>query len=84
MQRIGCVLHVSSNRNLILKTTKTPQIGDKVVNEKLEHVGTVAEVFGPTSSPYVAVKTNVENPQRFVNKILYAISSSKTKRKKRK
>lgn len=84
MQKLGCVLHVSSNRNLILKTTKTLQIGNKVVNQKLKHVGKVAEIFGPVSSPYVAVKTNVENPQRFVNQVLYAVSSSKTKRKKRK
>ncbi len=86
LQRIGCVLHVSANKNLILKAEKTPRIGDKVVNEHLKSVGTVFDVFGPTSSPYVAVKPNSEKTHNLVNHILYTIPSTpkiKRRRKKR-
>jgi rRNA processing protein Gar1 len=84
LQRIGCVLHISSNKNLILKAEKTPRIGDKVVNEHLKSVGTVFDVFGPTSSPYVAVKPNSEKTQNLVNHVLYAIPSTPKKKRRRK
>jgi RNA-binding protein len=54
-----------------------PKIGEKVVDEKLKQVGTVFDVFGPVSSPYVAVKITVENPKSLVNQILYATPSSR-------
>jgi len=84
LQRLGHVLHVSSSKNLILKAEKLPRINDKVVDENLKPVGTVFDVFGPVSSPYVAVKPSVEEPQRFVNRVLYVFPSPKRKWKKRK
>jgi len=33
-----------------------PKIGDRVVDEKLKHIGDVGDVFGPVSSPYAVVK----------------------------
>ena len=84
MHRLGHVLHVSSSKNLILKAVKLPRINDKVVDENLKSVGTVFDVFGPVSSSYVAVKPNVEEPQRFVNRVLYVFPSQKRRWKKRK
>ena len=75
MHRIGQVLHVSKTKNLILKAENIPRIGDKVSNEKLKSVGTVFDVFGPTSSPYVAVKPHIQSTKQFVNQILYVVSS---------
>ena len=85
MHRIGHVLHVSNTKNMILKAENIPRIGDKVANEKLKPVGTVFDVFGPTSSPYVAVKPNIQNPEQLVNHVLYVIPSKSgtEKRKKR-
>jgi len=69
---------------MILKSENLPRIGDKVVNENLQSVGMVFDIFGPTSSPYVAIKPNVKEPQNLVNNVLYVIpSSSKPKREKR-
>jgi len=82
LQRIGQVLHVSPSRYVILKAENVPRIGDEVVNEKLKPVGTVFDVFGPVSSPYVAVKPKVRKPQHFVNHVLYAVPS-KPRRKER-
>ncbi len=83
MQRIGHVLHVSSSRNIILKAEHVPRIGSKVIDENLKPVGVVFDVFGPTSSAYVAVKTKIQDPQHLVNHVLYA-NSSKNRRKERK
>jgi len=76
LHRIGYVLHVSNTKNMILKAENIPRIGDKVANEKLKPVGTVFDVFGPTSSPYVAVKPNIQSPEQFVNQVLYVVPST--------
>lgn len=71
MQRIGRVLHVSSDKNLILKAEKIPRIGDKVVDELLKPVGTIFDIFGPVSSPYASVKPKVKEPHNLVGHVLY-------------
>ncbi len=69
---------------MILKAENIPRIGDQVTNEKLKSIGTVFDVFGPTSSPYVAVKPLIQNPEQFVNQILYTTSfRNRKKRRKR-
>jgi len=83
LHRIGCVLHLSSNKNIILKAENLPRIGDKVVDERLKPVGTVFDIFGPTSAPYVAVKPNLEDAHHLVNRVLYAIPSSKAGKRRR-
>lgn len=63
---------------------RIPRIGDKVVDEHLKSVGTVLDVFGPTSSPYVTVRPNAEGTNHLINHVLYAIPYSKiNKRRKR-
>ncbi|KPV62490.1 MAG: H/ACA RNA-protein complex component Gar1 [Candidatus Bathyarchaeota archaeon BA1] len=83
MQRIGCVLHISSNRHLIVKAENLPRIGDLVVDEHLKPVGMVFDIFGPTTSPYVAVKPDIEGVYRLVNHILYSVPPPKPKVEKR-
>ncbi len=82
MYRIGCVLHVNSNKNVILKSENLPRIGDKVVDEQLKPVGTVFDILGPTSAPYVSVKPDTEDPHRLINHVLYAIPSRMRKRRR--
>ena len=83
MQRIGLVLHIGSGGNIVLKAENPPRIGDQTVDENLKPVGTILDIFGPVSSPYVAVRTTVENPSRFINHVLYAVPSSKPRRERR-
>ena len=83
MHRIGCVLHVSSTKNMILKAENIPRTGDTVVDENLNNVGTVFDVFGPVSSPYVAVRPSVEEPSRLVDHVLYAVPQYKPRRERR-
>ena len=84
MQRLGRVLHVGSSRNLILKTQTVPKIGNKVVDEKLKHVGLVFDVFGPVSSPYVAVKPLIKESQSLIGDVLYTVPSMERRKEKRK
>jgi RNA-binding protein len=84
LNRIGHVLHVSKTKNMILKAENIPRIGDTVANDKLKSVGTVFDVFGPMSSPYVAVKPYIQNPEQLVNQVLYAVPSKSGRRRKRK
>jgi len=84
LQRIGYVLHISSSGNAILKAEKLPRIGDKVVDEKMKPMGTVFDIFGPVSSPYVSVKANIEDPDRLIDCVLYSFPSSKPGKRRRK
>ena len=84
MNRIGHVLHVSNTKNMILKAENIPRIGDQVLNEKLKSVGIVFDVFGPTSSPFIAVKPNIPEPEQLVNQILYTVPSRDKGKKRRK
>ncbi len=80
--RLGQVLHISPSRNVIVKVEKIPKIGGTVVDENLRHVGEVFDIFGPVSSPYVAVKPKVSKPEVLVNKVLYVLTSKKGKERK--
>jgi rRNA processing protein Gar1 len=73
LHRIGHILHVSNTKNIILKAENVPHIGDKVTDEKLRPVGKVFDVFGPTSSPYVAVKPKSYRPEKLTNQVLYSV-----------
>jgi rRNA processing protein Gar1 len=44
----------------------------------------VSDVFGPIAKPYVAVRPSVDDPNSYVNHVLYAAQPpSKTRRKEK-
>lgn len=71
MRKLGRVLHLSKNKNLIIRTSTPPQIGEKVIDRKNQKVGTVKDVFGPVKNPYVSVKPDVGSPEKYVGKTIY-------------
>lgn len=83
MKRIGHAMHLSSNNNIILKAEKTPRIKDKVVDEDLNPVGSVFDIIGSVKSPYVSVKPETSNPQRFIGKTLYSLPHEGEKGRRR-
>jgi rRNA processing protein Gar1 len=83
LQRIGFAIHLSADKNLIVKAEKTPKINDKVVDENLTFIGFVFDIIGPVKSPYISIKPQIPNPQRFVNKILYSLPSRRQTGKKK-
>jgi len=72
---------MSPSRNIIVKVENTPRIGETVVDENLKPVGKVFDIFGPTSSPYAAVKPTISEPEKLANKRLY-VSPSKGERRR--
>ncbi|MEM1540089.1 MAG: Gar1/Naf1 family protein [Candidatus Bathyarchaeia archaeon] len=81
MIRLGRALHVSPNKNIIVKMENLPKLGETVVDEKLKPVGVVFDIFGPISSPYVAVKPKISKPDVLVGKVLYTFPSKKRREK---
>lgn len=77
------MLHLSASRNLILKAETLPRIGDKVIDEHLQPVGSVMDIIGPVASPYVTVNPTVPEPQLLVAKTLYTIPSTKGRKGKK-
>jgi RNA-binding protein len=82
LQRIGPVLHISPSRNIIIKTENLPRIGETVVDENLRTIGKVFDIFGPVSSPYVAIRPTIPKPEELTKKTLY-ISPQRGERRKK-
>ncbi len=64
-----------------MKVEKAPRIGDTVVDENLKQVGKVFDILGPASSPYVAIRPTVRDPEKMINRPVYVIPSKRTKEK---
>jgi len=82
LQRLGRVLHVSQNRNIIIKIENIPKIGAKVIDENLKPVGKVLDIFGPVSSPYASLRPSTQGIGKSLDKILYMLPSRKRKGKR--
>lgn len=57
MRRVGEVVR-TAQRLAVVRTPEDgqhPSMGDRVIDESLDRVGTVVDVFGPVERPYVAV-----------------------------
>jgi len=65
-----------------VKTENVPRIGETVVDENLRTVGKIFDLFGPVSSPYVAIKPTILKPEELTNKTLY-ISPQRGERRKK-
>ncbi|NWF87482.1 H/ACA RNA-protein complex protein Gar1 [Candidatus Bathyarchaeota archaeon] len=79
MQRLGRVLHITPSKNIIIKVENTPKLGETVVDENLKSFGTVFDLFGPVSAPYVAVKPTVKELSILADKVLYVLPSARRK-----
>lgn len=69
---LGTTLHQSgSSGNLILKAENKARLGDTVLDREGRKVGTVFDLFGPVSNPYVAVKLGIDDPERYNGEPLF-------------
>lgn len=55
MERLGTVERVAQGLAIVRGAGAEPRIGTEVVDEGLDDVGTVVDVFGPVEDPFVAV-----------------------------
>lgn len=51
-----------------------PDPGTTLLDDSLDEIGTVVDVFGPVERPYLAVTPAVDSPARLVGSPLYARS----------
>ncbi|MFB6189616.1 MAG: H/ACA ribonucleoprotein complex subunit GAR1 [Halapricum sp.] len=59
MQRAGEVVEVAQGVAIVqCPGEEHPEIGTVVIDERLDSVGRVVDVFGPTDRPYLAVTPN--------------------------
>jgi RNA-binding protein len=74
MKRIGTVSRVEQGLAVVRAPDEEyASVGTTVVDEELQTVGSVVDVFGPVEQPYLAVSPNdnVHLPA-LVGKVLYA------------
>ncbi|MEM2897022.1 MAG: Gar1/Naf1 family protein [Candidatus Bathyarchaeia archaeon] len=76
MRRLGKILHFSKSHSLILKLESKdfPSLNEEVYDSKLKKIGTIFDVFGPTSSPYVSIKPIIPNPENLVGRVAYILN----------
>lgn len=78
---LGSVLHVSKSYKLVVKSFSKviPKIGEPVYDNKSRIIGSVYDVIGPVSSPYILIKPSSEvDPDVFTHaKKVYVVSSPK-------
>lgn len=73
MKRAGTVVGVAQGVAVVRSDDATaPDQGTAVVDEGLDDVGRVVDVFGPVERPYLAVAPDLDNPARLVGSPVYA------------
>ena len=74
MKRLGKVLHLSGNKNLILRTRIKIKPQTIVLDNRLNQIGKIYDAFGPVTNPYVSIKPSVKNPEKYVGRVLYLMN----------
>jgi rRNA processing protein Gar1 len=75
LQRLGKILHLSNSRSLIVRCDETRfvKMGTRACDSKLKEIGTVRDLFGPVSSPYLLIKPSGPSPAKYVGRIAYSL-----------
>lgn len=72
MRRIGEVARLAAGTVVVRSPDDTyPAIGTDVVDERLDRVGRVVDVMGPTDRPYLVVTPDSETPAGLLNEPMY-------------
>ena len=75
MKRVGTVVGIAQGVVVVhAGSDDHPDLGTAVIDEQLEPVGRVVDIFGPVDQPYLAVAPRVETGATLVGTPLYARS----------
>ena len=55
MHRVGSVVRIAQGLVILRAESDEPKIGTVVLDDSLDEVGRVVDVFGPVARPYLAV-----------------------------
>lgn len=73
MNRLGTVVSTAQGLLVLRPEPGTDvEIGTPALDESLDRVGRVVDIFGPVARPYVAVTPADENPDALLGTKLYA------------
>jgi len=73
MKRLGSVVRATQGIAVVQSDDESyPDLGTSVVDEQLESIGTVVDVFGPVEAPYLAISPKDVQLVSLVGKPLYA------------
>lgn len=79
---LGSILHISSQKNIVVKSNYTPKIGKKniVTDKNQKKIGYIYDIIGPINKPYILIKPLIkfQNYSEIIGDPLYI----KRKRKK--
>jgi RNA-binding protein len=72
--RVGTVAHVCQRLAIVpIDGAQMPEIGTVVVDQELQRVGRIVDIFGPVSAPYAAVSpTDQQTGVRLIGQRVYA------------
>ena len=81
-KRLGSILHIRPNdKKAIVRSGRIKEkiLRKRVVDEKINHIGSVYDIFGPVDNPYIVIKLNhnIKNIKDLKGKVLYIYSKSK-------
>ena len=76
MDKLGIVLHISGSRKIILRTKIKVKTGINVLNEELNSVGRIIDIFGPIRNPYVSIEPIIDAPQRYIGRAVYIMEKN--------
>jgi len=84
---LGSILHLSKSNMLIVRgTRKVPKIGDPVYDDKSRTIGTIYDIIGPVTSPYIVIKPSSDltpHDLRHLKKVYVKSPLKDTRRKRR-
>lgn len=73
MKRAGKVVRVAQGLAIVrAENDEFPEIGTAVVDEQLDEIGRIVDVFGPVERPYLAVTPEDRSLPQLVGSVLYA------------
>lgn len=73
MRRAGTVVGVAQGVAVVRSgDDEFPAVGTELVDERLDAVGEVVDVFGPVERPYIAVSPSGDPPVSLVGDVVYA------------
>ena len=86
IKKLGTIEFFSDLGNAIIHDPpKLPKIGSNVVTERMEHIGRIADIFGPIKSPYVSIRIKPQYKDIIeANTILYVIDQKPANVRQRK
>lgn len=73
MRRAGTVVGTAQGVAVARSQDDTyPEIGTNVVDDQLDDVGRVVDIFGPVERPYLAVSSDRDQIAPLVGSVIYA------------